>query len=242
MVMARVKKHSKQGNGMSSEVTSCPGSPWMPFENRRRARDEKRDAILRLAVTMFLEDGYHRTSLTEVAARLNITKPALYNYFRCKDDILAECYRVGFGVYDDGMEAVMSGDGNGLERLRGLIRAYAIAITTDFGRCVVRFDDRELPLDIRSQVRSTKRRIDSSFRDTIAQGIADGSIGACDVALTNFVITGALNGIGGWFSPDGAKQASDIAEHFAHQLTESLKPAALQAFKRPDQGKSGAEQ
>ncbi len=227
---------------MSSKIPADSGSPWIPFENRRRARDEKREAILRVAVKMFLEDGYHRTSLTDVAARLNITKPALYNYFRSKDDILNECYRVGFEVYEDGMEAVMGADSNGLEQLRGLIRAYAMAITTDFGRCVVRFDDRELPADIRCQVRSTKKRFDNSFRNTIAQGIEDGSISACDIAMTSFVITGALNGIGSWFIPDGEKGASEVADHFAHQLTESLMPTLLQPVERSNENDDGAGQ
>ncbi|MGD5575228.1 helix-turn-helix domain-containing protein, partial [Xanthomonas citri pv. citri] len=58
---------------------SAPPSPWLPFESRRRARDEKREAVLRAAVQLFLEQGYHRVTLNEVADRLNITKPALYN-------------------------------------------------------------------------------------------------------------------------------------------------------------------
>ena len=215
-------------------------SPWATFEDRRRARDEKRDAVLRQAVKMFLENGYHRTSLTDVAAKLKITKPALYNYFRSKDDILNECYGVGFGLYEDGMKAVMARDGNGMEALRGLIRVYALTITTDFGRCVVRLDDRELPAEVRSRVRSTKKQFDNSFRDTIARGIVDGSVRACDVAMTSFVITGALNGIGNWFTPDGKQLASDIAEHFAHQLTDSLMPASLRPTKRPNQDNSGA--
>ena len=48
-------------------------SPWMPFESRRRARDEKREAVLRTAVQLFLEQGYHGTTLNDVAERLNIT-------------------------------------------------------------------------------------------------------------------------------------------------------------------------
>jgi AcrR family transcriptional regulator len=70
-------------------------SPWQPFETRRRARDEKREAVLLTAVRLFLEQGYHRTTLDEVAKRLNITKPALYNYFRSKEEILFECWSIG---------------------------------------------------------------------------------------------------------------------------------------------------
>ena len=47
---------------------------------------------------LFLEQGYHRATLNEVAERLNITKPALYNYFRGKDEILFECWAIGAGT------------------------------------------------------------------------------------------------------------------------------------------------
>src|SRR5262249_4393889 len=70
-------------DGSPSSATTQ--SPWMPFESRRRARDEKREAVLRTAVQLFLEQGYHGTTLNDVAERLNVTKPALYNYFRGKD-------------------------------------------------------------------------------------------------------------------------------------------------------------
>src|SRR5882724_9538798 len=80
---------------MDARRSSSAQSPWVPFENRRRARDEKREAVLRTAVRLFLEQGYHRATLNEVAERLNITKPALYNYFRGKDEILFECWATG---------------------------------------------------------------------------------------------------------------------------------------------------
>ena len=31
-------------------------------------------------------------------SRLNITKPALYHYFRNKEEVLLECYRLGHGA------------------------------------------------------------------------------------------------------------------------------------------------
>ena len=89
-------------------------SPWMPFESRRRARDEKREAVLRTAVALFLEQGYHGTTLNHVAERLNITKPALYNYFRGKDDILFECWALGQERVDEFIAEIEGSGGNGL--------------------------------------------------------------------------------------------------------------------------------
>jgi AcrR family transcriptional regulator len=204
--------------------------PWIPFEDRRRARNQKHDAVLRTALKLFLEQGYHRTTLSEIAARLNITKPALYNYFRNKEEILVGCFSQGQDLYEASFAAVENDAGNGLEKLRGLIRAYASVIASDFGACVTRLDERELSPDARAVVRGAKRRIDTAFRQQIAAGIADGSIKRCDPKLTTFLIAGALNGIGAWYRPNGALSADTIAEEFAARLTEGL------AARRPTGG------
>lgn len=175
-----------------------------------------------MAVKLFLEEGYHRTTLTKVASRLNITKPALYNYFASKEEILLECCRFGGELFEDRMAAIERQDDDGLTKLRALIRAYAELMTEDFGICLVRLDDRELGPADRAEVRRAKRRIDTAFRQAIARGILDGSIRPCDPKLTTFIIARALSGIGEWFSPEGEKSAHEIADTFVTQLTDGL--------------------
>ena len=207
---------------MSTPTRIAETSPWTPFEDRRRARDEKREAVLRMAVRLFLEDGYHRTPLARVAERLNITKPALYNYFRSKEDILHELYRQGDEQYEASFGRIERGEGDGLHKLREFIRAYARIMTTDRGMCFARLDDRELGEEARAAVRQSKRRYDLAFRKQIERGIEDGSVLPCDPKLVAFAIGGALNGIADWYRPDGALSVETIADEFALRLTDGL--------------------
>ena len=202
-----------------------------PFEDRRRARDEKKRAVLQTAAQLFLEVGYHRATLADVAARLNITKPALYNYFRSKDEILDECYRLGQHMVEEAIARIEREGGDGLAKLRKLIRAYALVMTVDFGMCQVRLDDRELTDDARARVRAAKRKDDATFRRFIREGMADGSIMDCDPKLSAFAIAGALNWIGHWYDPAGASSPQAIADDFAMRLTDGL--AARRARKKP---------
>jgi AcrR family transcriptional regulator len=197
-------------------------SPWMPFESRRRARDEKREAVLRTAVQLFLEQGYHGTTLNHVAERLNITKPALYNYFRGKDEILYECWAIGQERVDDYIAEIAAGGGSGLAKLRKLIVQYAEVMTTDYGKSLVRFDVRDLTEHNRKIVQLAKKMIDRAFRGYIKEGIADGSIKPCDVKLSAFAIAGSLNWIGHWYQPGGKLPAEAIAREFAIRLTEGI--------------------
>jgi len=47
-----------------------------------------RDRILDVALDLFIEKGFDRTSLREIAEQLGFTKAALYYHFASKDDIL----------------------------------------------------------------------------------------------------------------------------------------------------------
>ncbi|WP_130404275.1 TetR/AcrR family transcriptional regulator [Micromonospora violae] len=48
-----------------------------------------RERIKAVALELFTEQGYEKTSLREIAERLNVTKAALYYHFKSKDDIVA---------------------------------------------------------------------------------------------------------------------------------------------------------
>lgn len=219
---------------MDTRAPASGQSPWLPFESRRHARDEKREAVLRTAVQLFLERGYHRATLNEVADRLNITKPALYNYFRSKEDILYECWAIGQERVEDQIAEIEATTGSGLAKLRLMVRAYGRIMASDFGASLVRFNVSDLSEPNKKVTLAGKRRIDRAFRGYIAQGIADGSIKSCDVKLTAFAILGALNWIGHWYKSGGGLSPDQIADDFAIRLTADI-------AKRPDRKSAKSE-
>jgi AcrR family transcriptional regulator len=51
-----------------------------------------RERILDIALDLFIEHGYDRTSIRDIAERLGTTKAALYYHFKSKADILLELH------------------------------------------------------------------------------------------------------------------------------------------------------
>ena len=51
-------------------------------------RGDTRARIQQVALELFAEQGYERTSLREIAERLGVTKAALYYHFKSKEDIV----------------------------------------------------------------------------------------------------------------------------------------------------------
>ncbi len=73
---------------------------------------QTREKILAVALELFTERGYDKTSLRDIAERLGITKAALYYYFERKQDILLELHlqlhEIGRRAFDE-IEAIEDG-------------------------------------------------------------------------------------------------------------------------------------
>lgn len=61
---------------------------------RQRRRGDTRQRIQDVALELFAEQGYEKTSLREIAERLDVTKAALYYHFKTKEEILV-------GIFED---------------------------------------------------------------------------------------------------------------------------------------------
>ncbi|GHH85467.1 TetR family transcriptional regulator [Streptomyces sulfonofaciens] len=59
---------------------------------KQHRRGNTRQRIQDVALELFAEQGYEKTSLREIAERLDVTKAALYYHFKTKEDILLSIF------------------------------------------------------------------------------------------------------------------------------------------------------
>lgn len=59
-------------------------------------RQEKKQLILDTALELFAANGFHATSINQIAQKAKISKGLTYNYFDSKNDILKEIIADGF--------------------------------------------------------------------------------------------------------------------------------------------------
>lgn len=65
-------------------------------------RKQKKQLIMDTALELFAENGFHATSISQIAIKANISKGLAYNYFKSKIDILNEIMNQGFNeIYDN---------------------------------------------------------------------------------------------------------------------------------------------
>src|ERR1700683_5182861 len=80
----------------------------MPPHPPGRPRGPTPERILDVALELFNEQGYEKTSLREIAERLGVTKAALYYHFERKEEILLELH---LRLHDLGREILSKLDG-----------------------------------------------------------------------------------------------------------------------------------
>jgi len=95
--------------------------------SRQRKRGDTRQRIQDVAVELFAEQGYEKTSLREIAERLDVTKAALYYHFKTKEDILVSLFEDLTRPMDELIEWGR-GEPHTLDTKRELLRRYSEAL------------------------------------------------------------------------------------------------------------------
>ncbi|MFF3372286.1 TetR/AcrR family transcriptional regulator [Streptomyces sp. NPDC002680] len=88
---------------------------------------DTRTHIQRVALELFTERGYEKTSLREIAERLGVTKAALYHHFKAKEDILNALFEERMAPLHDVLAWAQDAPA-GLAAKQEALRRYATAL------------------------------------------------------------------------------------------------------------------
>ena len=199
-------------------------SPWRTSRARLRDRELKREAVIRAAAREFNRNGYHNTSLDDIAAALQVTKPTVYYYVTSKEQLLFECFVAGVEQIRAAFREVRQLPLPARERLNAVLRHYGEAVASEFGWCMVRAEDQDLSPAMSRHIKSLKSEIDQGIRRLLREGVQDGSIEPCDAKMTAFALAGALNWIAHWYREDQSLTGAQIATAFVSIFEGGLRP------------------
>jgi AcrR family transcriptional regulator len=207
-------------------------SPWPVRRARQHNRDVKREAVIRAAARAFNARGYHNTSIDEIAAALNVTKPTIYYYVSNKEQLLLECILTGLELVLEPFRRPRPTGVSAREQLNAIIRHYAQAIASEYGGCMVRAADLGLAPESMARIKQLKSEIDQHMRRLLEEGARDGSIETHDSKMTAFALAGALNWIAHWYRENQSMTAAEIADAFVGIFNCGLSPRSDAARSR----------
>lgn len=199
--------------------------PWSAvFPSRDEQFQLKRMALLREAARAFSANGYHNTSLDDVAASLGVTKAALYYYVKTKQEILFECHMLAMDLGDQALEYGRTHGRNAHEKIILFCQRYIELITGEMGSFAVLGEFNALEAKRREIVLRRRDEFEEIFKAIVQEGIEEGSIRQVDPKLACFFFMGAVNWMTRWFRPQGELAGETIAAEFKSMFSEGIRP------------------
>lgn len=186
--------------------------------------DMKRRLLTAKAAELFERDGYHGTSVGDVAEACDIRKPTLYHYFTSKDEILYSIHdefidlvigrqeaRVPLGLSpSQELLEIMSDDLDLMRTHRSYVRVF--------------FEHyRELEEEQRKAIKAKRDRYENSIRKTIQAGVDSGEFRDVDVRLATLALAGMCNWAYQWFDPNGSLSSREVAYAFWELLMRGMR-------------------
>ena len=190
---------------------------------RRGRPGHSLDSLLDIAVAVFNERGYDATSMEDLAARLGITKSAIYHHVSSKVDLL----RLALDRALDALFAVTEESGAitgpAIDRLEHVVRGSVRVLAAELPSVTLLLRVRgNSPVE---QAALERRR---QF-DRVVTGLVRAAEEAGDVrpdvppAVTSRLLFGAVNSLTEWYRPDGDLSADDLADALVATTFEGLR-------------------
>lgn len=191
----------------------------------------RREQIYLAASRLFIEKGFERTSMSDIAKAVNVTKGGLYHFVDSKEDLLFTITMFGMDRLNIQVIQPALALEDPLARLTAILKAHVVnsggASTASGNPLSIIVDELDgLTEAHRQQVEARKRIYLDLLRDTLtALAREDRLRSGIDITAAAFAFIGAIMWIARWWRPDGRLTLEETAD----QVTALLLNGALQA-------------
>jgi AcrR family transcriptional regulator len=188
-----------------------------------KAPSAREEEILAAAARIFREKGYHATSVRDIAESVGLLKGSLYHYIRSKEELLARLFEGALQETVRELDAIATTDASATERLRLMVRAYALSVTANLDSVGIYLREwRSLPPPELARVRVRRRAMRSLFETVIADGARKREFAAGDAKIAALAILGMVNWIYEWYRPRGRLRPEALADELAERAVRSV--------------------
>lgn len=179
-------------------------------------KSNRRDELVQIAGKLFAENGFHVTTIRDVADAAGIQSGSLYHHFASKESMVEELLREYWEKLLDGYREVSTTEVDPTRAAYGLIR-----------RSVTLLDECQDALRIMLSDWSYLARsfpfMDESLQEcqdvwlaVLEKGMRDGAFDeTLDARIVYRTIMASVSGTTRWFEPHGRLSADDLADQIA---------------------------
>jgi AcrR family transcriptional regulator len=200
-------------------VASVPGSG----PKRRAAAREGaegglpgEEAILKAAIAVMAEHGYHGTSVRDIAERAELSPAALYYHFTSKQDVLATIMERGIERLLMRTRTALAEAGEAPEdRLSAIVAVQVLFHLESQGATLLGTTElRALEEPLRSKHKAKRLQQQRVFDQVVEEGVAQGAFTTTLPVEAARAIVVMCTGVAGWFSPRGKLSREQVVRRY----------------------------
>ncbi|MFC9550219.1 TetR/AcrR family transcriptional regulator [Rhodococcus sp. NPDC056960] len=199
-----------------------------------------RDRVMEVALQLFHKNGYSGTSLKAVADELGISPPALYWYFRSKEDLYVASMEMAMENFLNYVRESITDD-DPVFKLSQLVRAHvtwqlqkveyarAFDLTMSVTGLTAEVPENRLAPVIKMEIDYVEQ-----VRSILRDGVDDGVFAVDDIKTTAFAIITLCEYVTTWYNPEGELSVAAVANRY-DGLVRRLVGVASRRTAQPDE-------
>ncbi|KAA9159625.1 TetR/AcrR family transcriptional regulator [Amycolatopsis acidicola] len=189
-----------EGAGRRAEEAASPGE----------------ETILRAAIAVMAEHGYHGTSVRDIAEEAGFSASALYHHFESKQDVLATIMERGIKQLLLSTRTALAGAGEDpVDQLSALVSVQILFHLQDQrGTLLGTSEVRALEEPVRGRHLAKRRQQQRMFDQVVRRGVEQGVFTTSLPLEASRAIVVMCTGVASWFSPRSRVSREQIVERY----------------------------
>jgi AcrR family transcriptional regulator len=192
----------------------------MSSERITAKRAALRRRIIEVALEAFASRGFDATTTSEIADTLQMTGPALYHYFRTKEELLFACMEYILELLHADVTTAATSEGTVCDRMARVVRAQLKVELGSGGAASLvnahlygpQYLTQVMSPERREALRLRQRALVQVYRDLIDEGVAAGEFTAADTRVVAFNVLAVVQYSSVWYRPRKGQRLADLIE------------------------------
>ncbi len=163
---------------------------------RAANKGSRKEVISAAAAVLFRNKGFSASSMRELAEKMGVEAPSLYNHIGSKSEILREiCFRIA-KEFQNNMQQVMQMPSNEITKAEAIIRFHIHMMLQHYDEVyVANHEWRQLEEPYLSNFLTQRKQYEQQFAGIINQGIQKGAFKNVNAQTAVLVILSAVRGL-----------------------------------------------
>lgn len=181
----------------------------------RRPSLEPLSPVLVSALDAFYENGYHGSSVRDIARGADITVPGLYYHYSSKQEILFDLLDHSISaVIEVSKAAVTAAGADVVLRFDHLVEALVLYVAQHPRNAAMDAEIRALTPENRSRYSAKRRFVERLLLRAIEDGVSAGAFQVAHPPETARALLGMIQSIPTWYRPGGRLSVAALAERY----------------------------